>query len=355
MDLSKIKRFTDNNVVHNAMELFIGTGAGKRKSEIEKQFYTNNVIEREVNFKGHLVHLILERRYEDEVGKYTYNIRSRSLQYNSLYGILMWLGCRNENLRFDYSAIHINNISKSEQDGISSGTFAIQLATTLCDLLNARVSFLFDRAYISRKGRKSKNRDKSITIPKYTISLSLFKLMERDSTWYEKYGFTICFTCLSDMESDTSNVQSIYERSLQTLKYIKLIFMLGEIEKMQTVVEQIFSQHQEHSENELKHLSMILTTCVQATAMLKKYTDANRAMTFQEFIVKVWHETPRDVALFTDLFLEDTDRNSWMNMENNFHLQYKNKEYKLTFIDVINVVGFTVNKIVRIRRGSPSP
>jgi hypothetical protein len=405
IDLATIKQFNEGNVVHNALELFIKHSPSSVAAR--KRIETVGSISASFRFLNHDVILILERRYEDEMGKYAYSIRSKNIQYNNFYGILMWLGCRDENLRFDYSAIHISNISKSEIDGITSGVFAISLATKLCDTLNARVSFLYDRSYVTKthkqiltnpqKPKKKGGADTTdytqtdytqtdytqaddIQMPpiitgnaqvdarapleitddviatrntglvkrsqKHIISLSLYKLMERDTTWYEKYGYSICFKCLSESESDVSDVERIYYKTLEALKKTQLSNIINELTNLKILVDTIITDRCARPQDELERLSMIHATCIQALAIFKQYKPT---MTLRNFIIDVWDLQPREVEIISNLFIENPDYNTWNNMENKFHILYEGINHRLKFVDNINILGYSVNKVIRIR------
>jgi hypothetical protein len=127
---------------------------------------------------------------------------------------------------------------------------------------------------------------------------------------------------------------------------MKIGDLILEIERLHKAVYEIFSDKTIRSQNELDKLSLILASCSQALAVFNKY---DKRISFASFILGGWERDPRDVEIISNLFIENPDYNTWTEMTNNYHIVYRSKIYKLDFVDKINIVGFTVNKIIRIR------
>lgn len=109
----------------------------------------------------------------------------------------------------DTFTAHLDNISVNKSIGINSGTEAVQIALNLLKALNFQRAQLYDAAKVKCELDGS------------PIELSLYKFFERNSFFYQKFGFEPEFNTSIDFIRNTLEKESFHKDFIKMEKVIR--------------------------------------------------------------------------------------------------------------------------------------
>lgn len=241
----------------------------------------------------------------------------------------------------DYSTMEttdncsIDNISKTKD---VSGTDMVSIILLFLKNLNARRACLIDAASI--KCMKDKNK----------LSLSLFKLIEKKKTFYQKFGFKICIgnnTSLQIMYKDSTEVQKILLSSIQKFKKIKVVEYTKVYQKLIKILSQVII------DQDYKNLN-IVTRYVNKDegklSVIKNRENLLNMINYIERILRIFSQTKQKYIykLMIDLFYNSCgDYNHFLDeglLNNIVGVEYKRKKVFIKHFYIFQTIAFIKNR-----------
>lgn len=189
MILEKMKAYTTEKTQENIKDFI-------------KKYGTNITI----NFQNNDVELTIKKNYYYNKFEY-YSIQTKEILQIpvALYAFKINTAIMTNKGIPDYGTAEIDNIQKREDLGIISGTYAVELAIKLLTLFNYKSVILTDASSIE-----------CMTTGQYT-SLALYKILERGTTFYEKFGFSPYYS----PDIDQPYLRLLYESEKDVIKDYK--------------------------------------------------------------------------------------------------------------------------------------